>query len=138
MHLNYDCVRDVLMKLEDLLTCEYKNDCFYFNQVNIHQLYESLSDKGYSIEDVLYAVQNLEQSGLIKANLTYASNKLVFCLISAVTAQGNEFISKIQSDDVWSRIKSSIAKVGSFSLPIISNVATSLITSLAKSYLGLP
>ncbi len=137
MHLNYDCVRDVLMKLEDLLTCEYKDDCFYFNQVNIHQLYESLSSKGYSIEDVLYAVQNLEQSGLIKAKFTYASNKLVFCFISAITSQGNEFISKIKSDDVWSKIKSGIGKVGSVSLPIISSVASSLVTSLVKSHIGL-
>ena len=139
MRLNYDCVRDVLLELEKLLSIKYNEDSesFKFSMVNVNQLYDGLSDKDYTIEDVLYAVKNLNEADFISAHMNYASGCLVECIVTDITYEGNEFINKIRPNDIWIKLKNAFAKIGSFSIPIISNVATSLATSLISDKLGL-
>lgn len=140
MRLNYDCVRDVLLKLEELLTIKYDENLNSFNRsmTDIHQLYDNLSGAKYTIEDVLYTIKILDEAGFILASMDYGDGHIVDCIIVDITYEGTEFINKIRPKDVWSKLKSGFAKVGAFSLPVISDVANSLLTSLVKSYLGLP
>lgn len=77
MRLNYDCVRDVLLALEDLLTCEYMNDIAYFNDVSIDDLNEALNDKGYSKETIFYSAYNLGQAKFIVANTVPGDNGIM-------------------------------------------------------------
>lgn len=140
MRLNYDCVRDVMLKLEELLKIKYHNDSNSFELciVNINQLYDSLQDKEYTIEDVLYVVKNLNEADYISAKFQNGGGSITDCVITDITYEGNEFINKIRPIEIWKKIKNGFIKAGAISLPIISNVAASLITSLAKSSLGLP
>ncbi len=140
MRLNYDCVRDVILKLEELLTIEYDkdSDSFELCTVDINQLYDSLQDKNYKIEDVLYVVKNLDEANYISATFEYGDGSITDCIITDITYEGNEFINKTRPIGIWKKIKDGFNKTGAISLPIISNVAASLITTLAKSNLGLP
>lgn len=139
MRLNYDCVRDVLLVLEELLTIEYDEDSesFELNTVDINEVYDSLSDTNYTIEDVLYAVKNLDEADFISASIDYGDGCITDCIIDNITYEGNEFINKIRPIDMWSKIRNGFIKVGSVSLPIISEIATSLTTSFISSRLGL-
>lgn len=139
MRLNYDCVRDVLLKLEELLTIEYDEDSesFELQFTDIEQLYNSLSED-YKIEDVLYTVKNLDEAGFISASFNYGDGCITDCIISDITYEGNEFIDQIRPKDIWSKIKSGFVKVGAVSLPIISDVASSLASSFISAKLGLP
>lgn len=139
MRLNYSCIRDVLLKLEELLTIKYDEefDSFELCIVDIDQLYDSLQDKKYTIEDVLYVVKNLKEADYISAELKYGDGIITSCTITDITYEGNEFLNKIRPKEIWDKIKAGLSKTGAVSLPIISNVATSLITTLTKSFLGL-
>ena len=140
MRLNYDCVRDVILKLEELLTIEYDkdSDSFELCTVDINQLYDSLQDKHYKIEDVLYVIKNLDEANYISATFEYGDGSITDCIITDITYEGNDFINKTRPIGIWEKIKDGFNKTGAISLPIISNVAASLITTLAKSHLGLP
>lgn len=139
MRLNYDCVRDVLLKLEELLLIKYdnKSDSFSFNRINIKQIYESFPDKKYSMEDILYTVKNLSEAGFISAPALYGCGNLTTCFVTDITYNGNEFINKVRPDTVWEKIKKALRKVGSVSLPIISEIASSLASAGLAAMLNL-
>lgn len=139
MRLNYDCVRDVLLKLEELLTIKYdeNSESFDFDMVDIKQLYDSLSNTDYTIEDVLYTVKILDGADFISASMNYGDGRIVDCIIIDITYEGTEFINKVRPKDIWSKLKGGFVKAGAVSLPIISSIASSLVTSLVKSHIGL-
>ena len=93
--------------------------------------------QGYSIEDTLYSVLNLNEAGYINASLDYNDGKLTDCLITGITYDGNEFLNKIRPEKVWTKIKKTVNSVGSVTLPVISEIATSVLTSFFKAKLGL-
>lgn len=135
MKLNYDCVRDVLLSLEELLTCEYSNEIFVFNEISIEELYEKLSDKNYRIEDVLYSVNNLEQAGFIKADFLSADGGIVCCDISNITYEGHQFLQNIRPKKVWDKSKSIFQNIGTISVDIIKSVTSTVITDTINHYL---
>lgn len=139
MQLNYDCVRDVLLKLEELLLIRYdnKSDSFSFTRINIKQIYESFPNKKYSMEDILYTVKNLGEAGFISVFTQYGGGDLTTCLVTDITYNGNEFINKVRPDTVWEKIKKALRKVGSVSLPIISEIASSLASAGLTAMLNL-
>ena len=55
MRLNYDCVRDVLLKLEELLLVEYheESDSFGFNRVSIKQIFKATPHNCEVIENMI-------------------------------------------------------------------------------------
>lgn len=138
MRLDYDCLRKVLLTLEKMLKCEYKNNVLYFNDVSIDDVFNELMGEGFAKEDIFYAAYNLEQANYIKAETVPGDNGIFDYIISDITYEGHEFLGKIKPDSVWKQIKNALGKVGSFSLPIISSIAASLSTSLIKAQLGLP
>lgn len=93
---------------------------------------------GYSIEDTLYSVINLEEAGLIRAECDSADGKITECLIFGITYSGNEFIDQIRPKTIWEKIKSGIEAVGSVTLPILAEIGTAVTTSLLSAHLGLP
>ena len=105
---------------------------------DIHQLYDNLSDTKYTIEDVLYTVKLLDEAGFISASMNYGDGRIVDCIIIDITYEGTEFINKVRPKDIWTKLKGGFVKAGAISLPVISDVANSLLTSLVKSYIGLP
>ena len=140
MRLNYDCVRDVLLKLEELLLVEYheESDSFGFNRVSIKQIFKSFSKEKYSSEEILYTVINLGEADYISVSTHYGCGELTACFVTAITYNGNEFINKIRPDTIWGKIKKAFTKIGSVSLPIISEVASSLAVTGISSIIGSP
>lgn len=137
MRLNYDCVRDVLLTLEQLLQIKYDNGSFAFSNVDIERLYKSMPTD-YSIKDTLYSVLNLKEAGYIKASLNYGDGKLTNCFINKITYSGNEFLDKVRPKTRWEKIKEAIKKIGTVTIPLISEISTSIVTSAIKTEFGLP
>ena len=138
MRLDYDCVRDVLLALEEMLQCTTRNNIIHFQGVELDDLTEKLSNKGYSAETIFYSAYNLEQAEFIRATAQYGDGGVTRYIISDITYEGHQFLGKIRPDSIWKQIKNGFSRVGAISLPIISSVATSLTTSLIKAQLKLP
>lgn len=58
-------------------------------------------------------------------------------MIPDLTPEGHKFLADVQSDNVWNDVKEVSKKVGSNSLNTLSQIATSIISTIVKSQLGL-
>lgn len=120
MKLNYDCVRDVLLYLEDNLTI---NNSIAFPS----DIKESLLLK-YSKDDLLYTVKILLNKKLILGddNFNYATG-MYTANIESLSFDGHSFLDNIRDNQVWSKSKKILSAFKSVSIEIISQVATNVI-----------
>ena len=120
MKLNYDCIRDVLLYLEDNLTI---NNSIAFPS----DIKESLLLK-YSKDDLLYTVKILLNKKLILGddNFNYATG-MYTANIESLSFDGHSFLDNIRDNQVWSKSKKILSAFKSVSIEIISQVATNVI-----------
>ncbi len=141
MKLNYDCVRDVLLALEDNLALEeFENDgdtSLSFSYININGLTKIDNLKKYSKKDILYSVNKLNEAEYISAEGCYGNDTCDY-LISDITYKGHEFLQSIKSDTTWNDVKNVTKKVGSISFPIISSIASSILSKVISAAMGIP
>ena len=118
--LNYDCVRDVLLYLEDNLTI---NNSIAFPS----DIKESLLLK-YSKDDLLYTVKILLNKKLILGddNFNYVTG-MYTANIESLSFDGHSFLDNIRDNQVWSKSKKILSAFKSVSIEIISQVATNVI-----------
>lgn len=123
MKLNPDCVRDILFVVEEYST--------YSNDVSEDKLYEKLIPK-YSQEEILYHVRQCEHSGLfLKAQHYFGGFS-----IQDLSPYGHQFINDIRQDTNWDRTKDIAKNVGSFSLDVLKDISSQVITNLISNQLG--
>ena len=137
MKLNYDCVRDVLLKLEEILTCEYSDGTISIESINIDNLYQALSDD-YSVEDIFYSAYNLEQAGFLDANFLFGDGRIVDGVIFNITYSGHQFLQQIRPKTVWDKSKSVFKNIGTISVDIIKSVTSTILTDTINHYIHLP
>jgi hypothetical protein len=137
MRLNYDCVRDVLLKLEKILTCEYSNGAISLESISIDKLYQALSDD-YSIEDIFYSAYNLKQAEFLEANFLMGDGCIVDGVIFNITYSGHQFLQQIRPKTVWDKSKSVFKNIGTISVDIIKSVTNTILTDTIKHYIRLP
>lgn len=75
MKLNPDCVRDVLLYLEENLKIKNSSE---FSEITLKEIKEALSQ--YTEEDVFYSVYNLYQIKYIEGKINDVGNKKMFFL----------------------------------------------------------
>jgi len=126
MKLNHDCVRDLLLFVEENLS--------YGHQYHIND--SPLA--GYDYETVLYAADKLVEAGYLTANISrYASSIRPDIFVTGITWNGHQFLDNIRDDGVWKDTKKVLSKFTSTSLGIVSNVASQVIASLIAKTLSL-
>lgn len=120
MKLDINCVRDVLLYLEENST--------YENTIQLNDLHQTLSD--YDDDIITYAVDKLAEANYINAKRAAFLDGSVEFLIFSISYEGHKFLDNVRDDNVWETTKKKINKVSSVSLDILSQVASSVITSL--------
>ena len=123
MKLNPDCIRDILFVVEEYST--------YSNDVSEDKLYEKLVPK-YSQEEILYHVRQCEHSGLFLKVQHYFGG----FSIQDLSPYGHQFINDIRQDTNWNRTKDIAKNVGSFSLDVLKDISSQVITNLISNQLG--
>lgn len=126
MKLNPDCIRDILLKMEDT---PYQEDIYP------DQLYETLPD--YAHDEIDYTILKMNEAGFISATIQKYLDGSVDITIHDITYNGHQFLANIRSNNIWNNVKEVSKKVGSNSLSAISQIATGVITEIIKSQLGL-
>lgn len=122
MKLNIDCVRDVLLLIEEQP---------FNTELGIKSISERLPN--YSVDELEYTCLKLNEGGYIKAvtmsTLEFVSPRIIS--VQELTYAGHQFIDNIRNDYVFDETKTQIANtVGSASMNIISNVASTIILKL--------
>lgn len=118
-----DLCRLILFKIED----EYKSTALSNLQID-----------GYDIEIIAYHCDLLFEAGLIKSyKPTYASDKIYFFSVGALTWEGHDFLDKIRENTMWNRTKNRIKENAlPMTLEVIKTIATSLINDQLSGYLN--
>jgi len=127
MKLNPDCIRDILLVIEELSN----NINFIYSRELIKYLPQ------YDSVEILYHVRQMEMSNLIIIPLNSFSLDGSY-LIKDLTPNGHKLIADIRKENNWKKTKEIASKVGSFSLDAISTISSNIISKLITNQLGLP
>jgi hypothetical protein len=129
MKLNHDCVRDILLYLEETLS-----DGNYYVIES-----DSPDDTGIShkVLDVVYALERLDEAGYINAKIVKTMNPSTMIYVSSISWKGHEFLDTIRPQPVWDKTIATASKVGSTSLTVLSQIAVTVATQLISQSLGL-
>lgn len=120
MKLNQECIRDLLLYLENNLT------------IGNNIVASNLTLKQYSSDDIVYTTDKLYEAGFINCSRKSFDNK-PYIMINSISYSGHQYLDTIRDNRVWKETKQKLSKFSSVSLPIIQELASSLI----KSKLGL-
>lgn len=124
MKLNYNCIRDVLLYLEDNL------------KIN-EPLHSKNIELDYSFETIQYSVFKLEEAGYIQAQIIVADGLDKTAIINDITFYGHEFLNTVRPKTVWENTKDISVKLGVKSISALSQIASQIATQLIKKELGL-
>ncbi len=122
MKLNPDCIRDILITIED-------NTGFgKYMSYNLNSTYDLLQK--YTFDEVRYHIDQCELSNLITKVNKFIDGS---CLIQDLSPSGHQFLADIRSDNNWNKTKSIAKTVGTSSLTAIKEIATNVIAEVIKA-----
>ncbi len=122
MKLNPDCIRDILITIED-------NTGFSkYMEYNLNSTYDLLQK--YTFDEVRYHINQCELSNLITKVHKFLDGS---CLIQDLSPSGHQFLADIRSDNNWNKTKSIAKTVGTSSLTAIKEIATNVIAEVIKA-----
>lgn len=123
MRLNHDCVRSVLLAIEDM-------------DYNTVITTRELKLDNYSIEEIKYVVEKLNDVGFIKGNDCSDFGEYE-CLIRSLTFEGHAFLDNIRSNEAWGITKTIINKIGSASIEIVASYSAKVTAELIAKQFGI-
>ena len=128
MKLDYDCIRNILISLEDLLQL---GDNLKIPTVSLEQLFSCGKMQNYSEQNIAYCTQKLKEAGFINASIIVADGRIYSILYSSITFEGHQYLDSIRSNAVWEKVKSSFVEKGlSLTFDLILKVAPSIAVSI--------
>lgn len=128
MKLNPDCIRDILMDIED----ETSFGKYYeYTPTSVDP--ESRVAK-YDSNTILYHIKQCELSGYFTDVHWYYDPS---CMVIDITPSAHEFLANIREDTNWNKTKEIAKTVGSNSLDALKQIASGVISAIIKSQLGM-
>ncbi len=123
MKLNVDCVRAVLLEIEKLP---------YGQDLRPTTLYSSLN--AFSKDDINYSITKLKEAGFIEAVIAKSDDGSIFkFVVNDITWDGHQFLNNVRETSVWEKAKEIGGKIGSLSIPVLSDAASAFLSSLITS-----
>lgn len=113
MRLNYDCVRDVLLTIENIAGLDdkllFKPICFYDIASNLSQ---------YDDKETLYTILKLSEAEYIKTEWKDKKQEnFYFYMVFDITFKGHEYLNSIRNQKVWNAIKNGAAALSMSLIP---------------------
>lgn len=121
MKLNHDCVRDVLLTIEEELGLT--------DAVAAGKLATMGRLTTYELTDVIYTVITLRDHGFINSvGQDFTGPKGKIPKVRSLTFEGHNFLDNIRDIGVWQRVKTNVAKsISSVSIRALSDLANRVI-----------
>lgn len=123
MKLNYDCVRDVMLYLEENLN--------FGNPIR-----DTNINLNYDIKEIRYSLLKLHEINYLDGSVSKYMDGDYSVITTDITFYGHKFIGEIQSDTIWDKTKSVSKDLGIQTINGITQIASSVISSLILSKLG--
>lgn len=110
MKLDMDIVRELLLIIEGLKPYE---EILPFDKNNLIEAEH---------------LELLIESGFCKGNVNHFVNGIPFGHINRLTWEGHQFLETIRDEETWRNTKTTLGKVGSFTIDLIKKVAVEYIS----------
>ncbi|MDK0862826.1 DUF2513 domain-containing protein [Clostridium perfringens] len=122
MRLNPDCIRDILLFVED--NTDYEKDC-----VSSDEILAALPN--YDKNTLFYHINKMYSAELFD-DVYYSDDEVD--LVSSLSWTGHAYLDNIRDNNLWAKTKSAAGKFASISLPILIQKAADIATlSLSNS-----
>lgn len=128
MRLNNDCVRDILLSVEEV--CDF-NESFRYSKFSND--FERLQP--YSHDEIIYHIKQCKLASLITS--MFATDGGDYLEVGDLTPEGHKFLANIRNDDIWNKVKKIAGTVGSHSLSAITQISANVVTQLIKAQFGI-
>ena len=110
MKLNPNCIRDILLKAEEIPSVHHHWD---FNSKSIPSLFPQ-----YTVDEVLYHLRQCDLNELF-IHTSHGINYDYYC-VGDLSPKGHEFLSNIRDNSLWKKM---LQKGADASLPILMELA---------------
>lgn len=143
MRLDIDCVRDLLLCIEE--NTGLRKSCFFID-TGLTESARFTGDESKPFDYQLKLNTKYDDDKLIyhlnyciDARLTTLSNTstLYRIVISDLTPSGHQFLNNVRDENVWKKVKSITSTFSSISLPMIGNTAAQILSAIIKHKLNL-
>lgn len=137
MRLNPDCVRDVLIYLEDHLIMFDDEYRICRNDIEWRELVEDEDlNNQYLIDDIRYAVIQLAEAGFINGKPCAGGQNrgITGFNILDITWAGHELLANLRGEELWTATKSVADKLGTCSIKALSVIASAVVTAKINQY----
>lgn len=133
MTLNYDCIRDVLLYLED--TLEYTDNQVSMTHKRLTTSSVTSALSSYSKEDVQYTIEKLFEARYIRiVDITTDNQRyMVNGYIDDITWDGFNFLNNIREKSIWKATKEGAKKVGAMSVSAISMISFEIVKAVVTN-----
>ena len=137
MKLDPDCIRDVLLYLEENLSYNHdSNGSIEHNSITMHKISEDLhNEKGYEIDDVNYSIEKLLEIRYIipATELRGHNNSILYCPIYDISYIGHIFLGTIRPKSIWEATKTKAKQIGGISIHGLSLISSAIMQGLASN-----
>lgn len=128
MKLNYDLIRNLLLKAENQK---------YNSSLSQSELDKFIVEYEYTIEELIYHLKRLEEADYIDVTIWYASNEVHIYEFNNITWEGHQFLDTIRSNKVWGVSKKVANELKIKSVYALSQIAIQVSSNLINQYLSL-
>lgn len=140
MRLNKECIRDVLLFVEE--NCQYYDHPQFGRQlkaVTYILLCESEKFSQYDKYEIYYTVSKLFEGRYVQGYVIpkEAYYNFNYATIEGLSLAGHDLLDNIRPETVWQETKNVLHKVGDFSLGIMSQVAGQTMAAYSKTMMNL-
>ena len=94
--------------------------------------YQTVLEKQYDNEELLYHLKYCIESGLLVAD---APSGLYQMWVYDLTPKGHEFLANIRNKNIWSKVKGLVSKAGSNGVDVVIEIAKAVAVETAKGFL---
>ena len=124
--LNVDCMRDILLTMEN----------YGYGEVsNIETLHNALPN--YTEEEISYACLKMNEAGFIDVLSADTTESLIPIIVQVtdITYDGHQFLENIRQQNVWNKTIETAKKLGSLSIPVLQEISQKIIFSMINNIL---
>lgn len=118
MRLNHDCIRSVMLYLEENLEIASLIDTKDINLPNFSQ------------DDIDYSIIKMLEANYLDGKVYNYSYDMRLVEVKSISWEGHQFLDNIRDSKVWSNTKSKLSTFSSVSINIMSQVAASVISQM--------
>ncbi len=123
MKLNPDCLREVLLYLEENLEYRESHTIFKHRPINPDTLINDFMERyTYDKDEINYSVEKLiEAKYIVIDDIKHnARQEITYFVITDITWTGHDFLNNVRSTSVWNATKKGASKIGAKSISALS------------------